>query len=128
MLQNGLIIFDIRPEYDNYGRLYTVYGKLYDKRDDFDFPAVRFPYVVFQNSPGYCAFASQLIRYPQVFSKYEDFLFRGSIRVSQKRRTTFRKLYRSRHTDLFTNLTSFCHICWKGWFTEYATTGFQLFV
>ena len=50
-------------------------------------------------------FVSQLIRYARVGSKYEDFLFRGSILVSKllnqgySSRTTFRKFY-GRHTDL----------------------------
>ena len=51
---------------------------------------------------------AKLIRYALVCSKYEDFLFRGSILVSKlmqqgyssrKLQTTFRKFYR-RHTDI----------------------------
>ena len=69
MLQNGLIID--RMEFDEDGRLYT---RLYDKRDDFDFPIVNLPYLssTVPESPAYCVFASQLILYARVCSKYED--------------------------------------------------------
>ena len=59
-------------------------------------------------SPAYAVLVSQLIRFAQVCSKYEDFLFRGSILVSKilkqgcslrKLQTTFRNFY-GRHTDL----------------------------
>ena len=88
----------------------------------YDFPIVKFPYLSrnIPESPAYGVFVSQLIRYAQVCSKYEDFLFRGSILVSkllkqgsQKIQSTFRKFY-DRHTNLFflfTNLTPLCHIC-----------------
>ena len=57
---------------------------LYDKRGDFDFPVVNFPYLSsnIPESPAYGVFVWQLIRYARVCSKYEDFLFRGSILVS----------------------------------------------
>ena len=79
----------------------------YDKCDYFDFHIVNFPYLSsnIPESPAYGVFVSQLIRYARVGSKYEDFLFRGSILVSKllqqgySSRTTFRKLY-GRHTDL----------------------------
>ena len=61
-------------------------------------------------------FVSQLIRYARVGSKYEDFLFRGTIRVSKLLkqgyflRTTFRKFY-GHHTDLVHKLdTSVSHM------------------
>ena len=59
--------------------------RLYDKRDDFDFPIVNFPYLSsnIPESPAYSVFVSQLVRYARVCSKYEDFLFRGSILVSK---------------------------------------------
>ena len=66
-----------------------------------------FPYLS-SNIPettAYGVFVSQLIRYALVVSKYDDFLFRGSILVSKllkqgySSRTTFRKFY-GRHTDL----------------------------
>ena len=73
-----------------------------------DFPIVICPYLSsnIPESAAYGVFVSQLIRYARVCSKYEDFLFRGSIRVSKllkqgysarKFQTTFRKLC-GRHT------------------------------
>ena len=71
-------------------------------------------------------FVSQLIRYAQVCSAYEDFLFRGSIMVSKllkqgyssrKLQTTFRKLY-GRQTDLVHKFdTSVSHML-KDFFTN----------
>ena len=57
----------------------------YDKCDDFDFLIVNFPYLSsnIPEFPAYGVFVSQLIRYARVGSKYEDFLFRGSILVSK---------------------------------------------
>ena len=53
-------------------------GDTYDKRNDFYFPVVNSPYLSsnIPESPAYGVFASQLIRYSRVCSKYEDFLFR----------------------------------------------------
>ena len=57
----------------------------YDKRDDFDFPVVDFPYLSrnIQKSPTYSIFVTQLIRCARICWKYEDILFRGSILVSK---------------------------------------------
>ena len=82
----------------------------YDKRDDFEFLIVNFPYFSsnIPGSPAYGVFVSQLIHYAQVCLKYEDFLFRGSSLLSKllkqgyssrKLQNTFRKFY-GRHTDL----------------------------
>ena len=43
MLQNGAKYLDRRLEFDEDGKLYT---QLYDKRDNFDFPVVNFPYLI----------------------------------------------------------------------------------
>ena len=60
-------------------------------------------------SPAYGVFVSELIRYAGVCTKYEDFLFRGSILLSKllkqgyssrKLQTTFRKFENGRHTDI----------------------------
>ena len=69
-------------EFDEDGKLFT---RLYDKRDDFDFPIVNFPYLSsnIPKSPAYGVFVSLLIHYVWVCSKYEDFLFRGFILVSK---------------------------------------------
>ena len=103
------------------------FTRLYDKHDDFDFPIVNVPYLS-SNIPEYHAygvFVSQLIRYARVCSKYKDFLFRGSILVSnllrqgyssRKLQTTFRKLY-GRHTPVHKFDTSVSHML-KGLFTN----------
>ena len=75
----------------------------------------------------YGVFVSQLMRYARVCSKYEDFLFKGSILISKllkqislyssrKLQTTFRKFY-GRHTDIVHKFyTSVLHML-KGLFT-----------
>ena len=64
------------------GRLQT---KIYDKRDDFNFPIVNFPFLSsnIPASPAYGVFVSQLIRYSRASSKYLDFVERGVL-LSQK--------------------------------------------
>ena len=56
---------DIRLEFDEDGKFYT---RLYDKRDDFDFHVVNFPYLSsnIPESHAYGVFVSQLIRYTRV--------------------------------------------------------------
>ena len=59
-----------------YGRLKT---KLYDKRDDFSFPIVIFPFLSsnIPAAPTYGVYISQLIRYSRACISYHDFLDRG---------------------------------------------------
>ena len=54
---------------------------LYDKRDDFDFQIVNFPFLCsnIPESPAYGVYISQLIRYARACSYYNDFLARGKI-------------------------------------------------
>ena len=68
---------DLHLEIDNQGRLCT---KLYDKRDDFNFPIVNFPFLCgnIPSAPAYGVFVSQLIRYSRACGKYNDFLDRAS--------------------------------------------------
>ena len=98
---------DIRLEFDTNGSFTT---QLYDKREDFNFSIVNFPFIDrnIPESPAYGVFISQLIRYARVCSRYNDFLYRGSILTSkllkqgysiEKLKITFRKFY-SRHSDL----------------------------
>ena len=60
------------------GKLST---RLYDKRDDFDFHTVSFPFLSsnIPSSPSYGAYISQLIRYPtccsHYCSHYDDFRY-----------------------------------------------------
>ena len=56
---------DLRLEFDDDGKLYT---RLFNKRDDFDFPIVNLPNLSsnIQESPAYGVFVSQLIRYARI--------------------------------------------------------------
>ncbi|KAK6191166.1 hypothetical protein SNE40_002905 [Patella caerulea] len=98
---------DLRLDFDNCHRLSV---KLYDKRDDFDFPIVNFPFISsnFPVSPAYGVFVSQLIHYARACSFHSDFLSRsrhlstklqlqGYLRI--KLIKSFKKFY-GRHIDL----------------------------
>ena len=94
-------------EIDSEGRLRT---KLYDKRDDFNFPIVNFPFIC-SNIPAalaYGVYISQLIRYSRASGSYQDFLDGGLLLkrtllnqgfLLVKLKSTLRKLY-DRHHDL----------------------------
>ena len=60
---------------DSGGKLST---RLYDKRDDFDFHFVNFPYLSsnIPSGPSYGVYISQLIRYARCCSHYDDFRYR----------------------------------------------------
>jgi hypothetical protein len=64
---------DLYLEIDSEGRLRT---KLYDKRDDFNFPIVNFPFICsnLPAAPAYEVYISQLIRYSRACGSYQDFL------------------------------------------------------
>ena len=66
---------DIHLEIDSEGRLRT---KLYDKRDDFNFTIVNFPFICsnIPAAPAYGVYISQLIRYSKACGSYQDFLDR----------------------------------------------------
>ena len=53
----------------------TVSSKIYDKRDDFNFELVNFPFLDGDNpgSPSYGVYISQLIRFARVCSNVDDF-------------------------------------------------------
>ena len=72
---NSASYLDLLLEYDREGRLST---RIYDKRDDFDFKIVNFPYLCsnIPSSPAYGVYISQLIRYSRACSHYHDFLQR----------------------------------------------------
>ena len=57
------------------GKLST---RLYDKRDDFDFHIVNFPFLSsnIPSGPSYGVYISQLIRYARCCSHYDDFRYR----------------------------------------------------
>ena len=55
------------------GKLST---RLYDKRDDFNFPIVNFLFLSsnIPSGPAYGVYVSQLTRYARACSKYQDFV------------------------------------------------------
>ena len=99
---------DLQLEIDSEGRLRT---KLYDKRDDFNFPIVNFPFIyiaTFTAAPAYGVYISQLIRYPRARGSYQDFLDIGLLLTRKllnqgfllvKLKSSLRKFY-DRHHDL----------------------------
>ena len=56
-----------------------VSSKIYDKRDDFDFDMVNFPFLDgdVQRCPYYGVYSSQLIRFARVCSHVDDFITRN---------------------------------------------------
>ena len=67
---------DLLLEIDKDGRLRV---KIYDKRDDFNFDIVNFPFLCgnVPQSPSYGVYISQLIRYARASTLYDDFLSRS---------------------------------------------------
>jgi hypothetical protein len=67
---------DLHLEIDSGDRLRT---KLYDKRDNFNFPIVNFPFICsnIPAEPAYGVYISQMIRYSRACGSYQDFLDRG---------------------------------------------------
>ena len=89
---------------------YFVSSKIYDKRDDFDFDIVNFPFLDgdVPRSTSYGVIISQLIRFPRVSSHVTDLNARNKSLTAKllhqgyryhKPRKTFSKLYR-RHYEL----------------------------
>ena len=64
--------------YIDNGKLTT---RLYEKRDDFNFPIVNFPFLSsnIPSAPAYGVYVSQLIRYARTYSNYQDFMERGKV-------------------------------------------------
>ena len=87
-----------------------LYSKLYDKRADFDFHIVNFPFLSsnIPSSPSYGVYISQLIRYARCCSYYDDFGYRHKLLVDRLLsqgyevkclRNSFQKFY-GRYPDL----------------------------
>ena len=87
-----------------------VLTKIYDKRDDFDFDIVNFPFLDgdVPRSTSYGVYISQLIRFDRVSSHVDDFNTRNKVLTAKllrqgyryhKIRKAFSKLYR-RHFDI----------------------------
>jgi hypothetical protein len=98
---------DLHLDIDREGRLRT---KLYDKRDDFNFPIVNFAFICsnIPAAPAYGAYISQLVRYSRACGSYQDFLDRGLLLIRNllnqgfllvKLKSSLRKFY-GRHHDL----------------------------
>jgi hypothetical protein len=69
---------DVLLKLDTNGKITT---QLYDKRDDFNFSIVNFPYLCSNTlaSPAYGVYTSKLIRYARACSTYDQFLVRGNL-------------------------------------------------
>jgi hypothetical protein len=54
-------------------------AKPYDKRDDFNYPIVKFPFICgnIPAAPAHGVYISQMIRYSRACGSYQDFLDRG---------------------------------------------------
>ena len=87
-----------------------VSSKIYDKRDDFDFDIVNFPFLDgdVPRRPSYGVYISQLIRFARVCSHVDDFNTRNKCLTAKllkqgyryhKLRKAFSKFYR-RHYEL----------------------------
>ena len=99
--QNHASYLDLLLTYEHDHRLQV---KLYDKRDDFNFHIVNFPFICsnIPQSPAYGVFISQLIRYARASTLYPDFLTRSRLLTSKllnqgytrnKLIATFKKFY-----------------------------------
>ena len=84
--------------------------KLYDKRDDYNFPIVNFLFICCNilAAPAYGVYIPQLIRYSRVCDSYHDFLERGLLLTRKllnqwfilfKLMSSIRRFY-GRHYDL----------------------------
>jgi hypothetical protein len=96
---------DLRLEIDSEWRLRT---KLYDKRDDFNFPIMNFPFI-YSNIPAapvYEVYMSQLIHYSRACGSYQYFLDSGLLLTRKllnqgflfvKLKSSLRKYYDRHH-------------------------------
>ena len=87
----------------------TVRISIYDKREDFNFKIVNFPYLDsnIPRNPAYGVYISQLVRYARICSRKDDFIYRHrrlSLKLQQQGykyqqlMKSFHKFYRS-HSD-----------------------------
>ena len=104
---NRSSFLDLLLEYDTESRLRV---KIYDKRDDFNFDIVNFPFLCgnIPHSPSYGVYISQLIRYARASTLYDDFLIRCRLLTTKLLRqgytrfkliAAFKKFY-GRHNTL----------------------------
>ena len=78
-----------------------VSTKIYDKRDDFNFDIVIFPFLDgdVPQRPSYGVYISQLIRFARVSSRVTDFNNRTNFLTAKHLKQGFSKFYR-RHSEL----------------------------
>ena len=83
------------------GKLTT---RLYDKRDDFNFPIVNFPFLSsnIPSAPEYGVYVSQLICYARACPNYQDFMERGKVLTTKLLSQEYQK------TKLVATLKKFC--------------------
>ena len=97
----------------------TEYLIIYDKKDDFNFPIVNFPFICsdIPAAPAYGVFISQMIRYSRACGSYQNFLDRGLLLTRKllnqgflwvKLKTSLRKFY-----GCMTWLTVMEYLCHK---------------
>jgi hypothetical protein len=97
---------DLHLEIDSEGRLRT---KPYDKRNNFNFPIVSFPFICsnIPAAPAYGVYIFQLIRYPRASGSYQELLDRGLLITKKllnqgflllKLKSSLRRIY-IRHHD-----------------------------
>ena len=69
-----------------------VKTKIYDKRDDFDFDLVNFPFLDGDDprSASYGVYASQLFRFARVFSHVDDFNTHNKVLTEKRLKQGFR--------------------------------------
>ena len=88
MVEKANIFDDLANYLDltfNIGSNNRFYSKLYDKRDDFEFHIVNFPFLSsnIPSGPSYGVYISQLIRYARYCSYYDDFGYRHKLLVDR---------------------------------------------
>ena len=120
---------DIRLQTDRNNNLST---RLFDKRDEFNFPIVNFPFLDgnIPLSPAYGIVVSQLVRWARASTLYKDFADRCSQLTSKLLKqgyvlprliTTFRKFY-GRHHDLIGKYNMSCSDMAKDLFASNANS------
>ena len=59
----------------------TVRISVYDKREDFNFKIVNFPYLDsnIPRNPAYVVYISQLVRYARICSRKDEFIYRHDV-------------------------------------------------
>ena len=90
---------DLKIESENSILKFSVY----DKRDDFSFDIVNFPYIdsCIPKKSAFGVYYSQLIRYARLSSKYEDFLLRCRSLVDKLKTQGFKEYNLKRLTSRF---------------------------